>query len=167
MSNIDPKDAEVTPAGPEAGDARLSLGGLMRGKRVLMTGVANDRSIAWAIAQAFQREGAELAFTYPGEAMERRVRPLAESIGAKAILDCDVSKDEDIDRTVAELKQGLGPRRRARPLHRVRAARRARRPLRRRDHARGVAHHDGRLGVLAHRPRARVQADDARRARAS
>ncbi|HSD21492.1 MAG TPA: enoyl-ACP reductase [Anaeromyxobacter sp.] len=105
MSNIDPKDAEVTPAGPEAGDARLSLGGLMRGKRVLMTGVANDRSIAWAIAQAFQREGAELAFTYPGEAMERRVRPLAEGIGAKAILDCDVSKDEDIDRTVAELRR--------------------------------------------------------------
>jgi enoyl-[acyl-carrier protein] reductase I len=105
MSNIDPKDAELTPAGTEAGEARPSLGGLMRGKRVLVTGVANDRSIAWAIAQAFQREGAELAFTYPGEAMERRVRPLAEGIGAKAIVDCDVSKDEDIDRTVAEVKR--------------------------------------------------------------
>ncbi len=105
MSNVDPKDVEVTPQSPEAGGARVSLGGLMRGKRVLVTGVANDRSIAWAIAEAFAREGAELAFTYPGEGMERRVRPLAEGIGAKAILDCDVSKDEDIDRTVAELRQ--------------------------------------------------------------
>jgi enoyl-[acyl-carrier protein] reductase I len=105
MSNIDPRDAENTPAGTEAGGALPSLGGLMRGKRVLVTGVANDRSIAWAIAQAFHREGAELAFTYPGEAMERRVRPLAEGIGAKAIIDCDVSKDEDIDRTVADVKK--------------------------------------------------------------
>ncbi|BDG08795.1 enoyl-[acyl-carrier-protein] reductase [NADH] [Anaeromyxobacter paludicola] len=79
--------------------------GLMSGKRALVTGVANDRSIAWAIAQAFQAEGAELAFTYPGEGMEKRVRPLAEGIGAAAILDCDVSKDEDIDRTFAQLKQ--------------------------------------------------------------
>ncbi|WP_318654324.1 enoyl-ACP reductase FabI [Anaeromyxobacter paludicola] len=77
----------------------------MSGKRALVTGVANDRSIAWAIAQAFQAEGAELAFTYPGEGMEKRVRPLAEGIGAAAILDCDVSKDEDIDRTFAQLKQ--------------------------------------------------------------
>ena len=82
----------------------LPLGGLMKGKRALITGVANDRSIAWAIAQAFHAEGAELAFTYPGEGMERRVRPLAESLDAKAIIDCDVAKDDDIDRTVRELK---------------------------------------------------------------
>ena len=82
----------------------LPLGGLMKGKRALITGVANDRSIAWAIAQAFHAEGAELAFTYPGEGMERRVRPLAESLGAKAIIDCDVAKDDDIDRTFRELK---------------------------------------------------------------
>ena len=80
-------------------------GGLMKGKRALITGVANERSLAWAIAQAFHAEGAELAFTYPGEAMERRVRPLAESLGAKAILDCDVGKDGDIDRTVADLRK--------------------------------------------------------------
>src|SRR5512135_3536480 len=80
-------------------------GPLMQGKRALITGVANDRSIAWAIAQLFQKEGAELAFTYPGEAMERRVRPLAEGVGAKAIVDCDVSKDADIDRTVAEVRK--------------------------------------------------------------
>jgi enoyl-[acyl-carrier protein] reductase I len=89
---------------PEAG-AMPSLGGLMRGKRVLVTGVANDRSIAWSIAEAFHREGAELAFTYPGETMERRVRPLAEGIGAKAIIDCDVSKDEDVDRSVEEVRK--------------------------------------------------------------
>ena len=82
----------------------LPLGGLMKGKRALITGVANDRSIAWAIAQAFHAEGAELAFTYPGEGMERRVRPLAESLDAKAIIDCDVAKDDDIDRTFRELK---------------------------------------------------------------
>jgi enoyl-[acyl-carrier protein] reductase I len=83
----------------------LSLGGLMKGKRAIVTGVANERSIAWAIAQAFHREGAELVFTYPGEAMGARVRPLAESLGAKAIIDCDVSKDADIDRTVADVKK--------------------------------------------------------------
>jgi enoyl-[acyl-carrier protein] reductase I len=86
-------------------DAPLSLGGLMKGKRVLMTGVANERSIAWAIAESFHREGAELVFTYPGEAMGARVRPLAESLGAKAIIDCDVSKDSDIDRTVADVRK--------------------------------------------------------------
>jgi len=79
------------------------MSGLMQGKRALITGVANERSIAWAIAGAFQKEGAELAFTYPGEGMERRVRPLAEGIGAKAILDCDVSKDADIDRVAKDL----------------------------------------------------------------
>ncbi len=78
---------------------------LMQGKRALITGVANDRSLAWAIAQAFQAEGAELAFTYPGEVMEKRVRPLAEGIGAKAILDCDVGSDADIERTFTELRR--------------------------------------------------------------
>ena len=101
--SIDPKDVEVTRARMETDGVRLSLGGLLKGKRALITGVANDRSIAWAIAEAFHREGAELAFTYPGEGMERRVRPLAESLGAKAIIDCDVSRDEDIDRTAAEI----------------------------------------------------------------
>jgi len=103
--SIDPKDVEVTRARMETDDVRLSLGGLMRGKRALITGVANDRSIAWAIAEAFAREGAELAFSYPGEAMEKRVRPLAEAIGAKAIFDCDVSKDEDVDRSIEELRK--------------------------------------------------------------
>ncbi len=105
MSPIDPKDVEVTRAKMETDDVRASYGGLLRGKRAVVTGVANDRSIAWAIARAFHAEGAELVFTYPGEAMERRVRPLAESLGAKAIIDCDVAKDDDIDRTVAEVRK--------------------------------------------------------------
>jgi enoyl-[acyl-carrier protein] reductase I len=82
-----------------------SLGGLMKGKRALITGVANDRSLAWAIAEAFHAEGAELAFTYPGEMMEKRVRPLVETLGPKAILDCDVAKDDDLDRTAADLRK--------------------------------------------------------------
>ena len=81
------------------------LGGLFKGKRCLVTGVANDRSIAWAIAQAFHREGAELVFTYPGEEMERRVRPLAETLDPKAILDCDVASDSSIEDTVAEVRK--------------------------------------------------------------
>jgi enoyl-[acyl-carrier protein] reductase I len=101
--SIDPKEVDVTRARMEADDVRLSLGGLMKGKRAVITGVANDRSIAWAIAEAFHQEGAELVFTYPGEAMEKRVRPLAESLGAKAIIDCDVSRDEDLDRMAAEI----------------------------------------------------------------
>ena len=91
---------------PDENAATKTAGhGLMQGKRALITGVANERSIAWAIAQAFQANGAELAFTYPGEAMGARVRPLAESLGAKAILDCDVDKDEDIDRSARELSK--------------------------------------------------------------
>jgi enoyl-[acyl-carrier protein] reductase I len=69
--------------------------GLLEGKKAVIFGVANDRSIAWAISEAFHAEGAELAFTYAGEVLEKRVRPLAEGIGAKIILPCDVTKDEE------------------------------------------------------------------------
>ena len=76
--------------------------GLLQGKRALVTGVANERSIAWAIAQAFRVNGAELAFTYPGDVMGKRVKPLVEPF-AKAVLDCDVSRDEEIDRAAQDL----------------------------------------------------------------
>ncbi|HET7752369.1 MAG TPA: enoyl-ACP reductase [Anaeromyxobacteraceae bacterium] len=79
--------------------------GLMVGKRALVTGVANERSIAWAIAEAFHREGCELAFTYQGEVLEKRVRPLVESVGAKAFIDCDVAGDESIDGAASSLRQ--------------------------------------------------------------
>ncbi len=84
-------------------EAPLSLGGLLRGKRALITGVANDMSIAWAIARAFHAEGAELAFTYPGEVIGKRMRPLVETLSPRAVLECDVGKDQDIERAVAQV----------------------------------------------------------------
>ncbi|MCS6773799.1 MAG: SDR family oxidoreductase, partial [Thermoflexales bacterium] len=68
---------------------------LLTGKTALIFGVANDHSIAWGIAKAFHREGAKLGFSYAGEKLERRVRPLAESLGSTFVEPCDVSRDED------------------------------------------------------------------------
>jgi enoyl-[acyl-carrier protein] reductase I len=102
MSPKDPSYAQIPTGEP---GARPSLGGLMKGKRALVTGVANERSIAWAIAEAFAAEGAELAFSYAGEAMERRVRPLAETLKPAAILDIDVGRDDAIERAVKDLGQ--------------------------------------------------------------
>jgi enoyl-[acyl-carrier protein] reductase I len=79
--------------------------GIMSGKRGIVMGVANDRSIAWGIAVAAAKAGAEIAFTYQGEALEKRVRPLAESIDSNIVLPCDVSSDEAIDKTFEALKQ--------------------------------------------------------------
>jgi enoyl-[acyl-carrier protein] reductase I len=75
----------------------------MQGKRGLVMGVANDRSIAWAIARACAAQGAEVAFTYQGEALERRVRPLAESVGSDLVFPCDVADDASLDSAFAEL----------------------------------------------------------------
>jgi enoyl-[acyl-carrier protein] reductase I len=72
-------------------------GTLMQGKRGVIMGVANNRSIAWAIAQAVAAQGGEAAFTYQGEALEKRVRPLAESIGSDLLIPCDVANDEAMD----------------------------------------------------------------------
>jgi enoyl-[acyl-carrier protein] reductase I len=70
---------------------------VMQGKRGLIMGVANDRSIAWGIAKQLSDQGAELAFSFQGEALEKRVRPLADSIGSKLVLPCDVSDDKGVD----------------------------------------------------------------------
>jgi enoyl-[acyl-carrier protein] reductase I len=75
----------------------------MTGKRGLIMGLANDRSLAWGIAQKLKAEGAELAFSYQGEAMEKRVRPLAEQLGCDFLIDCDVSTEEELDKTFATL----------------------------------------------------------------
>lgn len=83
-------------------------GTLMQGKRGLIMGVANDRSLAWGIAKAVAAQGAELAFTFQGEALEKRVRPLAQSLGVKHILPCDVANDAAIDETFATLKDAWG-----------------------------------------------------------
>ena len=68
---------------------------LMAGKRGLIMGVANDRSIAWGIAKALHDQGAELAFTYQGEVFGKRVRPLAESLGSDFVVDCDVTDEAE------------------------------------------------------------------------
>lgn len=76
---------------------------LMKGKRGLIMGVANDKSIAWGIAQALHANGAELAFTYQDDAFGKRLKPLAEGMGAKQVYQCDASKEDDLDRVFAEI----------------------------------------------------------------
>lgn len=76
---------------------------LLQGKKAVVFGVANDKSIAWAIARAFNEQGAEVAITYAGETLEKRVRPLAESLNAAAILPCNVNSDDDIQAVFSEL----------------------------------------------------------------
>jgi len=76
---------------------RIASGTLMQGKRGVVMGVANDRSIAWGIARAVAAQGAEVAFTYQGEALEKRVKPLAESVGSSLVLPCDVADDASMD----------------------------------------------------------------------
>lgn len=78
--------------------------GLMAGKRGLIMGLANDRSLAWGIAKKLAEHGAEMAFSYQGEALERRVRPLAEQLGCDFLIECDVSDMADLDRAFDELK---------------------------------------------------------------
>ena len=72
--------------------------GLMAGKRGLIMGLANDKSLAWGIAKRLHAEGAELAFSYQGEVMEKRVRPLAEQLGCDLLIDCDVADMDNLDR---------------------------------------------------------------------
>jgi enoyl-[acyl-carrier protein] reductase I len=81
---------------------------LMSGKRGLIMGVANDRSIAWGIAKALHGQGAELAFTYQGEALEKRVRPLAASVGSDIVLPCDVTDDASIDSAFEAIRARWG-----------------------------------------------------------
>ena len=127
---------------------------LLDGKRGLILGIANKRSIAWGIAQAAHREGARLAVTYQGERLEENVRELAAQLRDPLVLPCDVSKDDDL-----EGARGLGPRgaRRARlrgPRGGLRPARGARRRVR--EHlARGLPPRPGHLLLLAHGSRPR------------
>ena len=80
-------------------------GSLMQGKKGLIMGVANDRSIAWGIARMAAQHGAELAFTFQGEALERRVRPLAASVNSPLVLPCDVTDDASLDATFAAIEK--------------------------------------------------------------
>ena len=81
---------------------------LMAGKRGLIMGVANDRSIAWGIARAVADQGASLAFTFQGEALEKRVRPLAEQVGGDIVLPCDVTDSDSMDTLFSELESQWG-----------------------------------------------------------
>lgn len=84
------------------------MSGLLAGKRALVMGVANDRSIAWGIAQALARDGAELAFTYQGEAFGKRVEPLAAQVGSDLLVDVDVTDDASLDRAFEVLADRWG-----------------------------------------------------------
>jgi len=88
--------------------AGAKSGSLMAGKRGLIMGVANDHSIAWGIARAVAAEGAELAFTFQGDAQGKRVRPLAESLGSQVIIPCDVGNDAEMDAGFARLASEWG-----------------------------------------------------------
>lgn len=79
--------------------------GLMQGKRGLIMGLANDKSLAWGIARQLHEHGAELAFSYQGEALEKRVRPLAASLGSDFLIECDVSDMDALDQTFETLKE--------------------------------------------------------------
>ena len=79
------------------------MAGLMQGKRGLIMGLANDRSLAWGIAKALHAQGAEMAFSYQGEALERRVRPLAAEVDSDFLIDCDVSDMDALDAAFAVL----------------------------------------------------------------
>ena len=78
---------------------------LVKGKKGLIMGVANERSIAWGIAKKLSENGAELAFTYLGDALKKRVTPLAESVNSKFLLDCNVENKDDIKKTFEEIKK--------------------------------------------------------------
>ncbi len=81
---------------------------LVKGKKGLIMGVANERSIAWGIAKRLSENGAELAFTYLGDALKKRVTPLAESVKSKFLLDCNVENKDDIKKTFEEIKKKWG-----------------------------------------------------------
>src|SRR5918992_3396411 len=84
------------------------MAGRFEGKRGLVTGVANRRSIAWGIGRRLAEEGAQLAFTFQGERIEKNVRDLAESVSSPLITSCDVRSDEDIDRVLREVGETFG-----------------------------------------------------------
>src|SRR5579885_2266254 len=84
------------------------MNGWMKGKRGLVMGVANDHSIAWGIARTLAAQGAKMAFTYQGEALGKRVRPLAQSLGVEQVLSCDVENLETVDAVFSTLMQAWG-----------------------------------------------------------
>lgn len=95
-------------AATEEKETAIPTGTLMKGKRGLIMGLANDKSLAWGISQYLAAQGAELAFTFQGEALEKRVRPLAASLNSKVILPCNVTDEPSMDAVFAELEKSWG-----------------------------------------------------------
>jgi enoyl-[acyl-carrier protein] reductase I len=91
-----------------AADSEIPVGTLMQGRRGLVMGVANNRSIAWGIAKAVAAQGATLAFTFQGDALKKRVEPLAAEVGSKLVLPCDVTDKASVDAVFAELGRQWG-----------------------------------------------------------
>jgi enoyl-[acyl-carrier protein] reductase I len=83
----------------------MAMSDLMKGKRGLIMGLANNKSLAWGIAQRLAADGAELAISYQGDVMAKRVKPLAEELGCDFLLDCDVSDMDQLDATFAEIEK--------------------------------------------------------------
>ena len=84
------------------------MNGLMAGKRGLIMGLANDKSLAWGIAKSLHEQGAEMAFSYQGDALAKRVRPLAEQVGSDFLIDCDVTDMDKLDAAFAEIETRWG-----------------------------------------------------------
>jgi enoyl-[acyl-carrier protein] reductase I len=103
-----PPPGEDELAGVSRAVATYGVSGLMAGKRGLIMGIANERSIAWGITQSLNAAGAEMAFTYQGDAFGKRVRPMVEKIGAKIVLPADVEDDASLDRLFAALASEWG-----------------------------------------------------------
>src|SRR5690606_5489267 len=85
-----------------------NMDGLMAGKRGLIMGLANDKSLAWGIAKALHSQGAELAFSYQGDSLAKRVRPLAEQLGSDFLIDCDVSNMDALDQSFETIREKWG-----------------------------------------------------------
>ncbi len=100
--------AAMPPVPADYASALPARGTLLAGRRGLVMGVANDRSIAWGIAAAAAAQGAHLAFTYQGDALQKRVEPLAESVGSRLVIPCDVTDEASIDATFRQLRETWG-----------------------------------------------------------
>jgi enoyl-[acyl-carrier protein] reductase I len=100
--------ANILTSEPEKQTSPIPKGDLLKGKRGLIMGVANDRSLAWGISEYAAAQGAELAFSYQGDALYKRVKPLAESVGSDFVVPCDVADFNSMDKVFAEIEKKWG-----------------------------------------------------------
>src|SRR6476660_1873044 len=105
MADLRTEQRGPPPRSTTAPAATTTTGNLMAGKRGLVMGVANNRSIAWGIAKAVASQGAEVALPYPGDALKKRVQPLAADLGSKLVLPCDVTDAGAMDAVFASLER--------------------------------------------------------------